>query len=153
MISDAGMATIAYFALLVLLSRQMAHTRSPASISRVSRWSFLTSAIVDSISFAGHITFAIIAQGRPSLALIAPAFLACLLFIYEAVRSHTTMRTTALIVDELFFYYSNTHFSYIKSNCRRMCLHASLPKLLLLILLLPMRAKVNLALLHRQCKQ
>jgi hypothetical protein len=40
---------------------------------------------MDSVSFAGHITFAILAAGRPSLSLIAPAFLACMLFVQEAV--------------------------------------------------------------------
>jgi hypothetical protein len=33
-----------------------------------------------------HITFAILADGRPSIALVAPAFLACALFAYEVVR-------------------------------------------------------------------
>ena len=33
-----------------------------------------------------HITFAILAYGRPSLALVAPAFLSCALFAYEVVR-------------------------------------------------------------------
>jgi hypothetical protein len=31
-------------------------------------------------------TFAILADGRPSIALVAPAFLACALFAYEVVR-------------------------------------------------------------------
>lgn len=80
----AGLATAAYLALLVLLSRQMDRSRTPAGISRVSRWSFLTQSIVDSVSFAGHITFAILADGRPSLSLVGPAFLACVLFVHEA---------------------------------------------------------------------
>ncbi|EGO20800.1 hypothetical protein SERLADRAFT_442156 [Serpula lacrymans var. lacrymans S7.9] len=80
----AGTAALAYFVLLVLLSRQMDRSRTPAGISRLSRWSFLTQAIVDAVSFAGHITFAILADGRPSLSLVAPAFLACMLFAYEA---------------------------------------------------------------------
>lgn len=84
-ISDAGFAAIAYLTLLVLLSRQMDRSRTPAGISRVTRWSFLTQSIVDSVSFAGHITFAILADGRPSLSLVAPAFLACVLFVNEAV--------------------------------------------------------------------
>ncbi|EGO20833.1 hypothetical protein SERLADRAFT_442196 [Serpula lacrymans var. lacrymans S7.9] len=57
----AGTAALAYFVLLVLLSP-----------------------IVDAVSFAGHIAFAILADGRPSLSLVAPAFLACMLFAYEA---------------------------------------------------------------------
>lgn len=40
---------------------------------------------MDSVSFAGHITFAILAEGRPSISLIAPAFLACIIFLHEAV--------------------------------------------------------------------
>lgn len=40
---------------------------------------------MDAVSFAGHITFAILANGRPSLALVAPAFIACVLFSLEAV--------------------------------------------------------------------
>ena len=33
-----------------------------------------------------HVTVAILADGRPSISVLAPAGLACLLFIYEAVR-------------------------------------------------------------------
>ena len=84
-LTDAGFATGVYLILLVLLSRQMERSRSPDGISRVSRWSFLTQSIVDSVSFASHITFAILADGRPSLSLVAPSFLACVLFVCEAV--------------------------------------------------------------------
>ncbi|KZP30544.1 hypothetical protein FIBSPDRAFT_777298 [Athelia psychrophila] len=80
----AGFAAIAYLTLLVLLSRQMDRSRTPAGISRLTRWSFLTQSIVDSVAFAGHITFAILADGRPALSLVAPAFLACILFVNEA---------------------------------------------------------------------
>jgi hypothetical protein len=38
-----------------------------------------------------HITFAILADGRPSIALVAPAFLACALFAYEVVRRSTSL--------------------------------------------------------------
>ncbi|KIM83157.1 hypothetical protein PILCRDRAFT_819938 [Piloderma croceum F 1598] len=82
--TDAGLSTTIYLLLLILLSRQTDLSRTPAGISRVSRWSFLTQSIVDSVSFAGHITFAILADGRPSLSLVGPAFLACMLFAYEA---------------------------------------------------------------------
>ena len=77
---------ISYLILLILFSRQTEHSRTPTGISRVSLWSFLIQATMDSVSFAGHITFAILAEGRPSLSLIVPAFLACLVFVYEAVR-------------------------------------------------------------------
>ena len=83
---DAGLMGISYLMLLILFSRQTEHSRTPSGISRVSLWSFLIQATMDSVSFAGHITFAILAEGRPSLSLIVPAFLACLVFVYEAVR-------------------------------------------------------------------
>ena len=78
-----------YLILLVLFSRQAEQSRTPSGISRVSRWTFLAQATMDSVSFAGHITFAILAEGRPSLSLIAPAFLACIVFTYEAVRTYS----------------------------------------------------------------
>ncbi|KAF8868514.1 hypothetical protein CPB85DRAFT_1570920 [Mucidula mucida] len=64
----------------------MEQSRTPAGIARVSRWLFFTQATIDSVSFAAHITFAIIAEGRPSISLTAPAFLACTMFVYEAVQ-------------------------------------------------------------------
>ena len=83
---DAGLTGISYLILLILFFRQTEHSRTPSGISRVSLWTFLIQATMDSVSFAGHITFAILAEGRPSLSLIAPAFLACLVFVHEAVR-------------------------------------------------------------------
>ncbi|KAG6827207.1 hypothetical protein H0H92_012791 [Tricholoma furcatifolium] len=81
---DAGLSGLAYLALLILFSRQTERSRTPSGLARVSRWIFLVQSTVDSVSFAGHITFAILAEGRPSIALVAPAFLACILFVYEA---------------------------------------------------------------------
>lgn len=86
-LQDAGSAGLAYLALLILYCRQSERSRTPPSLARISRWTFLSQATVDSVSFAGHITFAILAEGRPSLTLIAPAFLSCLLFVFEAVSS------------------------------------------------------------------
>ncbi|THV01301.1 hypothetical protein K435DRAFT_963633 [Dendrothele bispora CBS 962.96] len=83
-ITYAGTAAAAYLILLLLLSRQMERSYTPSGISRVSRWTFLVQSTIDSVSFASHITFAILADGRTSLGLIAPAFLTCLAFIYEA---------------------------------------------------------------------
>ncbi|KAF5383788.1 hypothetical protein D9615_003714 [Tricholomella constricta] len=80
----AGFAGLVYLALLITFSRQTERSRTPSGLSRVSRWLFLSQATIDSVSFAGHITFAILAEGRPSLSLVAPAFLACVLFVYEA---------------------------------------------------------------------
>lgn len=81
--SYAGFAGLVYLGMLLLLSHQMSEARTPASLSRISRWSFIVQALADSMAFAGHMTFAILADGRPSIALVAPAFLACALFAYE----------------------------------------------------------------------
>ncbi|KAJ3718919.1 hypothetical protein C8R42DRAFT_674859 [Lentinula raphanica] len=80
----AGTATIAYLTILILFTRQMARSSTPSGISRVSRYTFLVQSTIDSVSFAGHVTFAVLAEGRPSLSLIAPSFLACVVFLYEA---------------------------------------------------------------------
>lgn len=74
--------------MLVLLSRQMQRSRTPSGISRLSFWTFLVQCTVDSLSFAGHTIFALLADGKPSLSLIVPAFLACVLFANEVVRFH-----------------------------------------------------------------
>jgi hypothetical protein len=50
---DAGFAATVYLMLLVLLTRQMSQSRTPAALARISRWSFLAQALADSISFAG----------------------------------------------------------------------------------------------------
>ncbi|KAF7308521.1 RING-type domain-containing protein [Mycena chlorophos] len=80
----AGVAGVIYLIMLVLLSRQMKESRTPAGISRLSFWTFLVQSTVDSLSFAGHTVFALVADGKPSLSLIAPAFLVCVLFANEA---------------------------------------------------------------------
>ncbi|KAJ7898423.1 hypothetical protein B0H13DRAFT_2031847 [Mycena leptocephala] len=80
----AGMAAITYLVMLVLLSRQMQRSRTPSGLSRISFWTFFVQATVDSLSFAGHTVFALVADGKPSLSLIAPAFLACVLFANES---------------------------------------------------------------------
>lgn len=82
----AGYAFMVYLGLLVLLARQIESPagRTPAGISRVSRWSFAAQATADSISFIAHLTFGIFSDNRSSLSLMAPGFLACLLLVYEA---------------------------------------------------------------------
>ncbi|KAJ7449681.1 hypothetical protein FB451DRAFT_1287670 [Mycena latifolia] len=80
----AGTTAIAYLVMLILLSRQMQRSRTPSGISRISFWTFLVQSTVDSLSFAGHTVFALVADGKPSLSLIAPAFLACVLFANES---------------------------------------------------------------------
>jgi transmembrane E3 ubiquitin-protein ligase len=97
------MAALMYLIILVLLSRQVQRSRTPAGISRVSRWPFLAQAVVDSVAFAGvcpvslchgakpdlvliqHITFSLLTDGRASVSLFAPAFLAFALFVAETV--------------------------------------------------------------------
>ncbi|THH13747.1 hypothetical protein EW146_g6501 [Bondarzewia mesenterica] len=79
----AGFSALVYLGLLLLLSNQTARSRTPAALARISRWTFFGQALADSISFAGHITFAVLAEGRPSLSLVAPAFLSCTLFAHE----------------------------------------------------------------------
>ncbi|KAI6042062.1 hypothetical protein EDC04DRAFT_1079252 [Pisolithus marmoratus] len=69
--------------MLALLIRHVDQTHSPAALQRLSVWTFYTQAIVDAVSLASHITFAILAHGRPSLALITPAFASCIVFSME----------------------------------------------------------------------
>jgi len=80
----AGMSTIMNLVMLLLLSRQVTRSRSAAGLARVSRYPFFLQSLIDAISFVGHITMAIIADGRPSVSVIAPAGIACVLFVYEA---------------------------------------------------------------------
>ncbi|KAF8508917.1 hypothetical protein JB92DRAFT_2950348 [Gautieria morchelliformis] len=82
----AGYAFVVYLGLLVLLARQVESdaSRTPAGLSRVSRWSFIAQAGADAISFVGHLTFGIFSDNRSSLSLMAPGFLACLLLVYQA---------------------------------------------------------------------
>jgi len=82
---DGGLSALAYFVALLIFTRQAGLSRTAFGITRVSRWTFLVNATIDAVCFAGHITFAILAEGRASLALMATAFLSCALFIQEAV--------------------------------------------------------------------
>ncbi|KIN94176.1 hypothetical protein M404DRAFT_35287 [Pisolithus tinctorius Marx 270] len=75
--------------MLTLLCRHVDCTHSPAALQRLSVWTFYTQAIVDAVSLAAHITFAILAHGRPSLALIIPAFASSIIFSIEA--HHATL--------------------------------------------------------------
>ncbi|KAI0726059.1 hypothetical protein C8Q72DRAFT_998682 [Fomitopsis betulina] len=80
----AGLATIINLILLQLLSRETARISSATGLNRVSRYSFLSQSLIDAISFVGHITLGILAEGRASLSALAPAGIACMLFINEA---------------------------------------------------------------------
>ncbi|KAJ8489989.1 hypothetical protein ONZ51_g2566 [Trametes cubensis] len=64
--------------------QQAAHSNTAIGLSRVSRYTFLIQSLIDAISFIGHVTLGILAEGRSSLSALAPAGLACLLFVYEA---------------------------------------------------------------------
>ena len=50
---DGGFAGLVYLGLLLLLSHQMSESRTPASLSRISRWSFIVQALADAMAFAG----------------------------------------------------------------------------------------------------
>jgi hypothetical protein len=93
LITDAGLAALSYLFMLFLFVRQAKLSRTASGILRVSRWTFLAQTTMDCVSFAGHITFAILAEGRTSLSLVAPAFLACILFASQAV-SQLSIRFT-----------------------------------------------------------
>lgn len=62
--SDAGLASLVYLGLLVLLVRQMETTRTPAGISPISRWSFIFQALMDSFAFT---SVRVPSSGRTSL--------------------------------------------------------------------------------------
>ena len=77
-------------------------------------------------------TFAILADGRPSIALVAPAFLACALFAYEVVRQITYCILSRSRFTDLLKY-SNLCFSYNRSRPPKIWLPLSLlPQSLLL---------------------
>jgi len=48
---DAGWSSIIYLVMLLLLSRQITASRTPAGVSRLSRWTFFAQALIDTISF------------------------------------------------------------------------------------------------------
>lgn len=112
--ADAGISACVYLVQLLLLSRQIDRSRTPAGLSRVSLWTFLAQSIVDSVSFAGHITFAILANGRPSLSLVAPAFVACVLFALESVSAFTVLYITRLECLLSNMPFSLTRFKHLK---------------------------------------
>lgn len=74
-----------YLALVLLLNKQISHSRTPAGISRVSRWTFFSQGVIDCLSFSGHVTFVILSDDKPGLSLLVPSFLAAVLFMREAV--------------------------------------------------------------------
>lgn len=50
-IVDAGWSSVIYLMMLFLLSRQITASRTPAGISRLSRWTFFTQALIDTFAF------------------------------------------------------------------------------------------------------
>lgn len=118
-ILDASVSSMVYLVLLALLSRQIDRAHSPAALTRLSLWTFLIQAIVDALTFAGHITFAILVNGRPSMSLVAPAFLASLLFALEAV-SNAIWVLDLCRRSPYYMVCSNMHFLLIKSKPQRM---------------------------------
>ncbi|KAK7683355.1 hypothetical protein QCA50_013617 [Cerrena zonata] len=80
----AGLSGIINAILLILLTRQTSRSHSAVGLGRVSRYPFLAQSLIDAVSFVGHLTLAILAEGRPSLAVLAPAGMSCILFVREA---------------------------------------------------------------------
>ncbi|KEP50684.1 putative RING finger protein [Rhizoctonia solani 123E] len=79
-------AAICYFIILKLIVRQMETSRTPASVAKISRWTFALQAIADAYSFVGHVTVGIVSESRSSLSIIVPGFLAATLFLVFEVR-------------------------------------------------------------------
>jgi len=104
---DAGWSSIVYLAMLLLLSRQITASRTPAGVSRLSRWTFFAQALIDTITFVVvgfprcHLSrgltpetpqlasLAIGVHTRASIPLIAPTALAMVLLVYEMVGSYS----------------------------------------------------------------
>ncbi|KAF9779793.1 hypothetical protein BJ322DRAFT_1086479 [Thelephora terrestris] len=82
-ISYAGWSSVIYLAMLFFLSRQITVSRTPAGISRLSRWTFFTQALIDAFTFVILISLATVVGPRASISLIAPAALAVILLVYE----------------------------------------------------------------------
>lgn len=113
---DAGWSTIIYLVMLFLLSRQITVSRTPAAISRLSRWTFFTQALIDTLTFVivgllryhlsrltlgipQLISLAIAVSARASIPLIAPAALAVILLVYEMVSPHPRSFGSSLLKD------------------------------------------------------
>ncbi|KAI0083737.1 hypothetical protein BDY19DRAFT_975766 [Irpex rosettiformis] len=79
-----GLSAFVNMFILWLLLRQISLSRSAAGLSRVSRYPFIIQSMIDAMSFIGHVTIAILSEGRTSVAVLAPAGIACVLFVYEA---------------------------------------------------------------------
>ncbi|KIO05465.1 hypothetical protein M404DRAFT_1000024 [Pisolithus tinctorius Marx 270] len=83
--------------MLTLSCRQVDCTPSPAALQRLSVWTFYTQAIVNVVSLAAHTTFAILAHGRPSLALIIAAFASSIFFSIEACGRSSSLSAEYLV--------------------------------------------------------
>ncbi|KAG9018045.1 hypothetical protein FRB90_012548 [Tulasnella sp. 427] len=82
----AGLASLVYLSLLILLVRQMENTRTPATISPISRWCFIFQSLMDSFSFTSHTMFGILTKNKASVSMVAPGFLACILALMFEIR-------------------------------------------------------------------
>ncbi|KZV98735.1 hypothetical protein EXIGLDRAFT_727063 [Exidia glandulosa HHB12029] len=82
-INYAGVAALVYFALLVALVREIGRCQTPAMLSRIGRGMLIVQMCLDAFAFTAHMTFAIVADNRASLPLIAPGFIACILLMFQ----------------------------------------------------------------------
>ncbi|EJD48179.1 hypothetical protein AURDEDRAFT_183534 [Auricularia subglabra TFB-10046 SS5] len=88
-INYAGMASLAYLSILVVLVREMARCQTPAMLSRIGRPSIVMQTCLDAFSFTAHLTFSIVADNKASMPLIAPGFLACILLMFQMQFSNS----------------------------------------------------------------
>ncbi|RXK41711.1 hypothetical protein M231_00946 [Tremella mesenterica] len=72
----AAYATIAQLITLMLLIRQMESSRTPSTLAKVSLWSIVMMAILDSWIFSSHVIVGIVTDNRASIPLLLPGFLA-----------------------------------------------------------------------------
>ena len=105
----AGMGALVYMALLIVTVREIARCNTHAMLSRIGRITLTVQSCLDAFSFTAvsplrslisawanviqHLTFAIVADNRVSLPLIATGFLACLLLLFESVGNFFTAVT------------------------------------------------------------
>ncbi|KAF8340498.1 uncharacterized protein EI90DRAFT_3035785 [Cantharellus anzutake] len=85
-VTYSSVAFCLYLVIAYSLANQIEWTRTPASISRVSRWPFVIQALADLYAFLLHMTIGVTSNNRASLSLIAPGFVAAVLFFVLEVR-------------------------------------------------------------------
>ena len=79
--------------------RQMEATRTPSTLAKVSLWTIIMMAILDSWVFSSHVIVGIMTDTKASLPLIVPGFLClCSAVLFGPVsmtKSHHTYKSNA----------------------------------------------------------